>query len=93
MKNEFKKKIEEINIKLNELDELNNNATYSVEELTRFGEYLLSNERKNNILGLNKDEDYIDIQNRLKNVYHADFCNWLASPIASKGLSFFLSLF
>ena len=50
-------------------------------DLVSFGTYLLSDERTNLIT--NGSSEGVDINERLKNVYHADIENWKAQNSAS----------
>ena len=41
-----------------------------------FGKYLLSEERTDLIQSMHSEEDTVSLQERLREVYHADFENW-----------------
>lgn len=66
---------------INEVQKLNNyfnymSESYSEKELTEFGEYLLSDERRKYFEDTYKDDDEIGLEERLKQVYHRDFEEW-----------------
>lgn len=52
---------------------------FETSDLVSFGEYLLSEERKNRIASGYKKEDPVHLDDRLKHVYHADIENWRES--------------
>lgn len=45
-------------------------------DMTSFGEYLLSDERRKSFEAAYNSEDNISLEERLAGVYHADFENW-----------------
>ena len=47
-------------------------------EMIEFGRYLLSDERTKSIKENHKNDGRKEIENKLKEVYHADFQNYLA---------------
>lgn len=51
-------------------------TTFNSKDMVRFGEYLLSEKRTNSIKSHHKKEDNIPLEERLREVYHADFENW-----------------
>ena len=53
-------------------------TTFNSKDMVRFGEYLLSTKRTNLIKSNHSKEDNISLEERLKEVYHADFENWKA---------------
>jgi hypothetical protein len=65
---------------LNELDKLEDKKkairNLMANELVSFGKYLLSDDRTNNIAFSVKPGDTVSLQDRLKEVYHADLENW-----------------
>lgn len=50
---------------------------YTETDMTNFGLYLLSEERKNRIAYNYNEEDNISLEERLSQVYHSDFKNWM----------------
>lgn len=52
---------------------------FNRKDLSGFGRYLLSEERTNRIKKLHRPEDPYPIEERLKEVYHADVENWIES--------------
>lgn len=52
---------------------------FNTKDLTRFGEYLLSDERTKRIKESYDDKDNISLDERLKAVYHADYENFMDS--------------
>lgn len=53
-------------------------TTFNKKDLTSFGSYLLSEERTNRIKSSYLEEDKVSLEERLREVYHADMENWLA---------------
>lgn len=51
-------------------------TTFNKTDLVRFGEYLLSQKRTDLIIGNTKEGDNILLEERLREVYHADIENW-----------------
>lgn len=49
---------------------------YSHAQLVSFGKFLLSKERTNNLKANWKEGDSVLFEERLREVYHADICNW-----------------
>lgn len=46
-------------------------------DLTSFAEYVLSTERTNHFVNNYSSDDNISLEERLSNVYHSDYTNWL----------------
>jgi hypothetical protein len=55
----------------------NNKKLFTEIELTKFGKYLLSFERTNLITERYNEVDDITLQERLQEVYHSDYQNFL----------------
>lgn len=49
---------------------------YDSIDMTSFGRYLLSAKRRESITSNYKEGDGVSLEERLSEVYHADFCNW-----------------
>jgi len=49
---------------------------YTEEDLVKFGQFLLSEERTNRILTNYNEGDPVTKEERLREVYHADISNW-----------------
>ena len=62
----------------------NGTKLFTETELTKFGQYLLSEERINRIKENYKQNDNISLKERLQEVYHADYQNFLNKILTSK---------
>lgn len=69
-----KEKVKEMFIKA--LNKHTKSKTYNEKELTEFGEYLLSDERRKYFEDAYDEGDEIGLEERLKQVYHRDFEEW-----------------
>ena len=49
---------------------------FNKKDLVSFGEYLLSDERKEKIINHPEASKMPPVEERLKQVHHADLCNW-----------------
>lgn len=57
---------------------VDNRLKYTEHALVDFGKYLLSKERTDRFTNLHSEDDPIALQDRLREVYHADLGNWKA---------------
>lgn len=48
---------------------------YEEKDMVTFGEYLLSKQRTD-LISSNREGDSIPLEDRLRQIYHADFENW-----------------
>lgn len=62
-----------------EAPEENPLESYTRRGLVEFGQYLLSQERTKRIKDNRAEDDPISLEERLKDVYHADIENWLSA--------------
>lgn len=62
----------------------NGTKLFTTKELTKFGQYLLSEERTNRIRQNYNQNDNISVDERLQEVYHADYLNFLNIILKTK---------
>ena len=62
----------------------NGTKLFTEKELTQFGQYLLSSERTKRIRQTYNKNDNISVEERLQEVYHADYQNFLNKILTSK---------
>lgn len=61
-------------------------TTFNRKDLGDFGRYLLSQKRTDRILRNYEDGDSVFIEERLKEIYHADLENWLVEKSGADNL-------
>lgn len=65
-----------LDYRIHKIDYKNETELYTRSHLVSFGEYLLSEERKERLVSVREGMNYDRIQEDLKGVYHADIENW-----------------